>query len=138
MLLEQKEKQKTAEQAKKAAAERADREKSERESVMKGKAISASRAMIEKEERPLDDDGDIFGESDIVTLPSTSSSSRTFQEPPQVIKREPVIEKPIVKVEPQVVEVVEEPEVVPEVRQKQEVKMGFTEKKFAHLPARES
>ena len=30
-----------------------------------------------------------------------------------------------------------EPE-VPQVRQQQEVKMGFTEKKFAHLPARES
>jgi len=27
---------------------------------------------------------------------------------------------------------------LPEVRQTQEVKMGFTEKKFAHLPARES
>ena len=33
----------------------------------------------------------------------------------------------------------DEPEAeVPQVRQQQEVKMGFTEKKFAHLPARES
>ena len=32
----------------------------------------------------------------------------------------------------------EEPVEVPQVREKQEVKMGFTEKKFAHLPARES
>ena len=32
-----------------------------------------------------------------------------------------------------------EPEMeMPQVREKQEVKMGFTEKKFAHLPARES
>jgi len=32
----------------------------------------------------------------------------------------------------------QEPAEMPEVREKQEVKMGFTEKKFAHLPARES
>ncbi len=48
MLLEQKEKQNTADQLRKNAIERADREKLEKESVMKGKAISASRAMIEK------------------------------------------------------------------------------------------
>lgn len=31
-----------------------------------------------------------------------------------------------------------EPEELPVVRQQQDVKLGFTEKKFPHLPARES
>lgn len=77
MLMEQKDRQAAGELARKRAEERVQRERSEKESIMKGKAISATQAMIDRDH--MYEDGDIFGEEDIVTLPSTSASvSRTF------------------------------------------------------------
>lgn len=86
LLVEQKQRHVLKDEERKAIVESAERQKADKDSVMKGKAISATRAMIDKENKPSNikqtyDDGDIFGEEDIVTLPPTASqSSRTFQE----------------------------------------------------------
>lgn len=109
---------------------------------MQGKTITASKAMIDKETTASQTSkkavagSDIFDEEDIVTLPTSASSSRTFQAPPQI--PEPEIVQPPVQEPPKFEEEVLEPVEVPDVRHQQEMKMQFTEKKFPHLPARES
>lgn len=101
----------------------------QKDMALKGTTITATQGMIHQQR---DESTDIFGEEDIAEMPSTAGSSRTFQPPnPKVKVEEP---QPVQVIE----EMFEEPLPVPEVRQKQDVKVDFTEKKFAHLPARES
>lgn len=86
---------------------------------------------------------DIFGDDDCANHDSESTKVTKYAEDEQIGQctvEEIVEEEP----EPQIRDVEAEPapaepEVqLPQVRQKQDVKMDFTEKKFPHLPARES
>ena len=107
---------------------------------------------------------DIFGEDDIQVIPKHTQRPRETSgktvPPPRAAAAAPTNPAPAQddsdEDEPKTYEVVddeptvgeneapnaaeeeEEPAELPQVREKQEVKMGFTEKKFAHLPARES
>jgi len=84
MLMQQKqvEQDKRVEERKKLVEQAEERsrtiEQQEKESVMKGKAIAASKAMIDKENKSSnrgDAGGDIFTEDDIVCVPSTRPST---------------------------------------------------------------
>ncbi len=57
-----------------------DFERSQKDSILKGKMITASQTMINKENRSenIKERGDIFGEEDIVSLPSSTGNSGTF------------------------------------------------------------
>lgn len=73
---------------------------------------------------------DIFAEEDVQVIGET----KTYKDGEQIGQCE------VEEIEDEVVEEQEsapEPE-LPQIREKKDVKMGFTEKKFAHLPARES